>query len=75
MDGDFIVPLPAAHLPGATNLDLDGVFHSPLGQDLPVFGARAWYGSESVLPQWIGSLDDADVGGQQLVQAAAGAEA
>ncbi len=35
--GDFIVPVPAAHLPGATNLDLDGVFHSPLGGQLPTF--------------------------------------
>lgn len=29
--GDGIVPLPTAHLPGAEHLDLDGVYHSPLG--------------------------------------------
>lgn len=31
MWGDGIVPVPAAHLSGATQLDLDGVYHSPLG--------------------------------------------
>ena len=29
--GDGIVPVPAAHLDGATQVDLDGVYHSPLG--------------------------------------------
>jgi hypothetical protein len=29
--GDGIVPLPSAHLDSATNVDLDGVYHSPLG--------------------------------------------
>lgn len=53
--GDFIVPVRAAHLDGACNLDLDGVFHSPLGEKLPVFGP--WYGSESVLPRWAWALD------------------
>ncbi len=48
--GDFIVPLPSAHLPGALNVDLDGVFHSPLGEKLPVFGP--WYGSEQVGGHW-----------------------
>ena len=36
--GDFIVPQPAAHLEGADNVDLEGVFHSPLGEKLPFFG-------------------------------------
>ncbi|KXZ45196.1 hypothetical protein GPECTOR_57g486 [Gonium pectorale] len=49
--GDFIVPQPSAHLAGATQLDLDGVFHSPLGEQLPFFGP--WYGSEQVLGQWL----------------------
>lgn len=49
--GDFIVPQPSAHLQGALNVDLEGVFHSPLGEKLPFFGA--WYGSEQVLPQWL----------------------
>lgn len=29
--GDGIVPLLTAHLEGAINVDLDGVYHSPLG--------------------------------------------
>ena len=29
--GDGIVPVPSAHLPGAVNVDLDGIYHSPLG--------------------------------------------
>ena len=29
--GDGIIPLPSAHLEGAINLDLEGVYHSPLG--------------------------------------------
>jgi hypothetical protein len=53
--GDFIVPQTAAHLPGSTQIDLDGVFHSPLGEKLPIFGP--WYGSESILPLWESALD------------------
>lgn len=49
--GDFIVPRPCAHLDGALNLDLEGVFHSPLGEKLPFFGP--WYGSPEVLPRWL----------------------
>ena len=29
--GDAIVPLPSAHLPGAVQVTLEGVYHSPLG--------------------------------------------
>jgi hypothetical protein len=29
--GDGVVPLPTAHLEGAINIDLEGVYHSPLG--------------------------------------------
>jgi hypothetical protein len=36
--GDFIVPVASAHLPGAINVDLDGIFHSPLGAKLPFLG-------------------------------------
>ena len=49
--GDFIVPVAAAHLDGAAQVTLDGVFHSPLGEALPWFGP--WYGSEAVLPRWV----------------------
>jgi hypothetical protein len=31
---------------GATNVDLEGVFHSPLGEKLSIFGP--WYGSDEV---------------------------
>ena len=44
MDGDFIVPVSAAHLEGALNLDLEGAFHSPLGSKVSFLGP--WYGSE-----------------------------
>ncbi|KAG2496478.1 hypothetical protein HYH03_005304 [Edaphochlamys debaryana] len=52
--GDFIVPQPAAHLDGATQVDLEGVFHSPLGEQLPFFGP--WYGSPQILEQWVHHL-------------------
>lgn len=54
--GDFIVPLPSAHLEGAINVDLEGVFHSPLGAKLPFFGD--WYGSESVVDLWLHYVTD-----------------
>jgi len=40
---------------GATELSLDGVYHSPLGDKLPFLGP--WYGSESILPLWAHHLD------------------
>lgn len=43
--GDGITPIAAAHLEGAENLILDGVYHSPKPGQL-------WYGSKDVLPQW-----------------------
>ncbi|GLI69690.1 hypothetical protein VaNZ11_014378 [Volvox africanus] len=52
--GDFIVPQPSAHLEGATQVDLEGVFHSPLGEQLPFFGP--WYGSQKVLELWLHHL-------------------
>jgi len=44
--GDSITPIVAAHLEGAINLTLDGVFHSPRRQGL-------WYGSPSAMPAWM----------------------
>lgn len=43
--GDGVVPLCAAHVDGATQLNLDGVFHSINRPD-------QWYGSENVLDDW-----------------------
>lgn len=31
--GDGVVPVPSAHLDGAINITLEGVYHSPLGAD------------------------------------------
>lgn len=45
--GDGITPIESAHLPGAENLTLEQVFHSPRG-------GRFWYGS--ALEQWIDYL-------------------
>ena len=47
--GDGITPVEAAHLAGAENLVLDGVWHSPR--------SPKWYGSPEVLPAWVGYLD------------------
>lgn len=47
--GDGITPVEAAHLDGAENLVLDGVWHSPRSPG-------RWYGSPEVLPNWVGYL-------------------
>ena len=47
--GDGITPVEAAHLDGAENLVLEGVWHSPRSPG-------KWYGSPEVLPAWIGYL-------------------
>lgn len=52
--GDGVVPEESAHLEGALNLVLDGVYHSPVGAT----EARPWYGSPSILAQWIEHLED-----------------
>ncbi|EFJ41234.1 hypothetical protein VOLCADRAFT_107781 [Volvox carteri f. nagariensis] len=52
--GDGIVPQPSAHLEGALSVDLEGVFHSPLGEKLPFLGP--WYGSPEVLELWLHHL-------------------
>lgn len=47
--GDGITPIQAAHLDGATNITLEGVFHAPRDR-------RPWYGSPEVIPRWIDYL-------------------
>ncbi|PNW80345.1 hypothetical protein CHLRE_07g313550v5 [Chlamydomonas reinhardtii] len=73
--GDFIVPQPAAHLEGALQVDLEGVFHSPLGEKLPFFGP--WYGSDEVLERWVhhltGDPAPAEAAAVEAVAAAAAA--
>jgi triacylglycerol esterase/lipase EstA (alpha/beta hydrolase family) len=44
--GDGITPIEAAHLPGAKNLIIEGVKHSPRTSGI-------WYGSPEVRSQWI----------------------
>eukprot|EP00775_Hariotina_reticulata_P011612 gene11612-11756_t len=55
--GDFIVPVPSAHLDGAINVDIDNCFHSPLGTKLKFFGP--WYGSDEMVDR--SALAQADV--------------
>ncbi|XP_027354166.1 uncharacterized protein LOC113864533 [Abrus precatorius] len=51
--GDGVVPEVSAHLEGALNICLDGVYHSPVGSD---DATRPWYGSPDVLEQWVQHL-------------------
>nr|XP_043610056.1 uncharacterized protein LOC122581825 isoform X2 [Erigeron canadensis] len=51
--GDGVVPEVSAHLEGAFNITLDGVYHSPVGSDDE---SRPWYGSPAVLEQWVHHL-------------------
>lgn len=48
--GDGITPIAAAHLEGAENLILEGVWHSPRSPG-------KWYGSPEVIPSWLKKLD------------------
>ena len=50
--GDGITPVATAHLEGAENVTLEGVFHTPLGAS----ESRPWYGSPAVLDQWVEKL-------------------
>lgn len=56
--GDGVVPVASAHLEGAHNIDLDGVYHSPVGaahapsDDPSTTDETLWYGSQTVLPEW-----------------------
>lgn len=47
--GDGVVPVSAAHLEGAVQLNLDGVLHS-------INAPENWYGSASVIERWHGSM-------------------
>ncbi|KAF2306794.1 hypothetical protein GH714_021473 [Hevea brasiliensis] len=51
--GDGVVPEASAHLEGALNISLEGVYHSPVGSDDEL---RPWYGSPAVVDQWIHHL-------------------
>ncbi|OMO85826.1 hypothetical protein COLO4_21417 [Corchorus olitorius] len=51
--GDGVVPEVSAHLEGALNISLDGVYHSPVASDDE---SRPWYGSPAVVEQWINHL-------------------
>ncbi|KAI5647651.1 hypothetical protein M9H77_33656 [Catharanthus roseus] len=51
--GDGVVPEISAHLEGALNISLEGVYHSPVGSDDVT---RPWYGSPQVVEQWIQHL-------------------
>ncbi|KAE7999248.1 hypothetical protein FH972_003699 [Carpinus fangiana] len=51
--GDGVVPEVSAHLEGAFNISLDGVYHSPVGSDDAL---RPWYGSPAVVDKWIHHL-------------------
>ncbi|KAK4768620.1 hypothetical protein SAY87_003761 [Trapa incisa] len=53
--GDGVVPETAAHLEGALNLSLQGVYHSPVGSDDE---SRPWYGSPAIIEQWVTHLLD-----------------
>lgn len=51
--GDGVVPVVSAHLKGALNVTLEGVYHSPVGSD---DATRPWYGSSAVVEHWIRHL-------------------
>ncbi|KAJ4829085.1 hypothetical protein Tsubulata_050231 [Turnera subulata] len=51
--GDGVVPEESAHLDGALNISLDGVYHSPVGSDDEL---RPWYGSPAIVEQWVQHL-------------------
>ncbi|CAM8941859.1 unnamed protein product [Rhodiola kirilowii] len=53
VSGDGVVPEVSAHLDGALNISLDGVYHSPVGSDDEL---RPWYGSPAIVDQWIHHL-------------------
>jgi hypothetical protein len=48
--GDGVVPLEAAHLEGAKQVNLKDVFHS-------INAPRAWYGSEEVIDSWLRQVE------------------
>ena len=62
VEGDFIVPVAAAHLEGAAQINLQGAFHSPLGAKLAFLGP--WYGSPEV--RGVGSVGHGWAGARVL---------
>nr|ACN40180.1 unknown [Picea sitchensis] len=53
--GDGVVPEVSAHLEGAKNIILEGVYHSPIGSnDI----STPWYGSSTILDKWVHHLLD-----------------
>ncbi len=52
VDGDGVTPIQIAHLPGARNLILPGVWHNPGGGP-----AKPWYGDPAVLERWVQHLE------------------
>eukprot|EP00884_Botryococcus_braunii_P020581 jgi/Botrbrau1/7206/Bobra.0300s0032.1 len=54
LEGDCVVPLDSATLPGAHNIVLEGVVHSVA--NLEKAQGRPWYGSEKVVDHWLGPL-------------------
>eukprot|EP00667_Euglena_gracilis_P009037 EG_transcript_9178 len=51
--GDSIVPVQSAVLPASKAIVLQGVYHSPLGDEAR---AREWYGSEDNIDKWAEAL-------------------
>lgn len=54
IEGDCVVPVRSALLPGANNIILQGVFHSM--SRIGTFdeqGQPAWYGSDEVVDHWL----------------------
>lgn len=63
--GDGVVPVESAHLEGANNIELDGVYHSPVGAARSATdngdsseGDRVWYGSQNILSEWVNYLHE-----------------
>lgn len=58
--GDGITPVDCAHLTGAKQITLEGVYHSPLGAVLPAADGssvgRPWYGSPSIVSRWVAEV-------------------
>eukprot|EP00198_Chlamydomonas_reinhardtii_P000657 XP_001689992.1 predicted protein [Chlamydomonas reinhardtii] len=85
IEGDCVVPLGSALLPGARHVILDGVYHSM--SRIGTFDEESgvvWYGSEDVLDAWLAPLVDelqqepgpgrARSGNAEVLVARAGAE-
>jgi hypothetical protein len=83
--GDAITPVQSAHLAGARQVTLDGVFHGPLGATPDPEGVggaavskegaapRFWYGSASVIDLWAPeALGLAPLGGRLLAASRGG---